>query len=139
MNTTYDCDLFAWSQEQSDMLKSRQFEKLDLEHLIDEVLSLGNSQRNKLESHLAIWLMHELKIMYQPEKHTRSWDLSIKNAQFQYFRCLKQNPSLKSLLPEILQDAYEMARWRALDETQLFEDDIPLECIFEIEKIQEMK
>ena len=134
-SVVYESDYVAWATSQSQMIKQGNFSELDIEHLADEVFCLGNSERNKLESHLAIWLMHQLKIIYQPEKHTKSWDLSIKNAKYQFFRCLKKNPSLKSELAETLDSSYHIARWRALDETGLFEQEIPEECVFNLDDL----
>ncbi len=42
-------DFYAWTQQQADLLRSRQFNKVDLEHLIEEVESLGNSELRELE------------------------------------------------------------------------------------------
>ena len=72
---TYEKDFFRWTKEQSEMLKTGEFERLDIAHLIEEIESLGKSQRDKLESYFTILLMHLLKIKYQPTSHSKSWDL----------------------------------------------------------------
>ena len=79
----YDRDFLRWTQEQADCLQKREFEKLDIDHLREEIESLGISLQRVLESYFANLLMHKLKIKYQPEMHTNSWDNSIKNAIFQ--------------------------------------------------------
>ncbi|MGH6917951.1 MAG: DUF29 family protein, partial [Geminicoccaceae bacterium] len=33
----YEQDIYAWSEEQADLLRARRFEDLDLEHLIEEI------------------------------------------------------------------------------------------------------
>jgi hypothetical protein len=48
----YDSDYLLWLEETSRLLQSKNFEKLDIENLIEEIESLGKSERNKLVSSL---------------------------------------------------------------------------------------
>jgi len=139
MATPYEKDFHAWSLEQASLLKSGSFYKLDIDHLVEEIETLGSSDKNALQSHLAILLSHLLKIMYQPEKHTRSWDLSIKNAKFIISRLLKQNPSFKRLLPEFIQSSYQTAKWEASLQTDIDDKKFPKECPWCIDELLEMK
>ncbi len=125
---SFDTDFFGWTQDQAILLKKGEFNKLDINHLVEEIEALGNSEQRVLESYLVILLMHLLKIKYQPAKHTKSWDNSVKNAQFRAEKLLKKNPSLKSYLPEIFKDAYYLARLDAASETGLDEKDFPNKC-----------
>lgn len=131
----YDQDFYLWTHTQASLLKNKEFEKLDIRHLIEEIESLGNSEKRALESYLIVLLMHLLKIEYQPTKHSRSWELSIKNSRFRVIKTLKQSPSLKSKLPEIFKDAYFTARLEAAQETGLDEDTFPEECPWPVEKV----
>lgn len=76
-----------------------------------------------------------LKAKYQPEKHTRSWDLSIKNSLREAKIVLKENPSLKHKLIEIFEQSYEGAIVGAALETGLDEKSFPTECPWTIEEI----
>lgn len=125
---TYEKDFYKWTQQQAELLKDEKWKKLDIENLIEEIESLGRSEKRTLKSYLEILLMHMLKAEYQPEKHTRSWDLSIKNSKFKANKILKENPSLKPTLNEILKDAYFSARLDAALETGLDEKKFPKEC-----------
>lgn len=69
-----------------------------------------------------------LKVKYQPAKHSKSRQLSIRNSRLKFKKILRQNPSLKSKLHEILKDSYKSARLDAALETQLDEKTFPLEC-----------
>ena len=131
----YDLDFHQWSEEQAAFLKKRAFEKLDIDNLAEEIESLGRSERTALESFLAILFLHLLKIKYQPEKHTRSWDLSVKNARYHAQKLYRQNPSMKKYLPALFKDAYFTARLKAIDETGLEEEVFPEECFWSIEEI----
>jgi hypothetical protein len=131
----YDKDLFKWTKTQANLLQKGEFEKLDIDHLREEIESLGISLQRALESYLANLLMHKLKIKYQPEKQTNSWNNSIKNATFQIDKLIKKNPSLKTYLPEIFKDAYYTARLEASSETELEEKTFPQECPWILEEI----
>ena len=79
--------------------------------------------------------MHLLKARYQPTKHSKSWDLSIKNSRQKFKKVLKKNPCLKPKLPEILIDSYESARLDAALETKLDEKAFPINCPWKIEEV----
>ena len=124
----YDDDFYMWSKTQAKLLKRGEFTKLDIANLTVEIESLGRSEKRTLESFLINLLLHMLKIRYQPGKHTRSWDLSIKNSKHKAQVCLKENPSLKKLIPELIKEAYFTARLRAIDETGLEDKIFPNDC-----------
>lgn len=128
MHASYDGDFYLWTEEQSNFLKNQEFNKLDLAHLVEEIQSLGRSEKRALESHLANLLLHLLKIKYQPNKHTKSWDYSIKNARHKVQLLLKENPSLKNHLPQVLEEAYFTGRLAAISETGLDEELFPETC-----------
>lgn len=128
MNAKYQQDLYAWSKEQFIFLMQKQTAYIDFTNIAEEILSLGKSEKRALESYLVVWLKHEIKTKYQHEKATRSWQLSIKNAIAGCRKILRDNPSLKPELSNLIQDAYETARIEALIETNLDEREIPQVC-----------
>ncbi|MCK5871496.1 MAG: DUF29 domain-containing protein [Methylococcales bacterium] len=128
MIETAELDFYAWTQQQLGLLRTRQFHKLDVEHLIEEVESMGNSELRELESRLTILLMHLLKWQYQPAFQTRSWLLTIKEQRRRILKRLQQSPSLNAKLAIVINDAYELARGDAADETGLAESTFPLNC-----------
>jgi len=126
--TLYETDFVGWTYQQADLVKNRKFEEIDMLNLIEEIESMGRSQADKLESHLRVLMLHLLKIKFQPEKHTLSWDLSVKKSKFQAKKTIYKNPSLKSKLDEIILDAYYAATLEAAQETGLDEETFPIEC-----------
>ena len=48
----YDIDYYGWVENQVSFLKEGKLEMLDIENLIEEIISLGNSEWSKLESYL---------------------------------------------------------------------------------------
>ena len=131
----HDQDFFKWTKNQARYLKKQEFSNLDIENLIEEIESLGRSERRTLESYLEILLMHMLKAKYQPNNHSKSWNLSIKNSRLKFTKVLKQNPSLKPKLSEILKDSYVSARLDAALETNLSEKIFPKNCPWTIDEI----
>ena len=131
----YDEDFYGWTNEQAELLEKGDYEHMDILNLIEEILCLGRSQTDKLESHLEIFFIHMLKKKYQPEKETRSWNLSIKNSRERAIKTLRDNPSLKHKLNEIINTSYSYARTGAAQETGLEEYIFPKECLWTIEEI----
>ncbi|WP_256438150.1 DUF29 family protein [Synechocystis sp. PCC 7338] len=50
INTLYEQNYCLWLQETYQLLDQAHFEQLDLEHLKEEIISLGNEQRRKMDS-----------------------------------------------------------------------------------------
>jgi len=61
----HDLDFHAWTQQQAALLKQGRLDQLDLEHLIEEIESMGASERNQLQNRLKILLGHLLKWQFQ--------------------------------------------------------------------------
>ena len=99
---SYDKDFYSWTQEQAELLKHGRFAELDLENLIEEVETMGRSEKRELESRLTVLLLHLLKWKYQDLRQCRSWELSIIEQRLKFDETLEENPGLKSKLDEIL-------------------------------------
>ncbi len=126
----YSDDFYAWTQEQAALLEARQFTALDLLNLVEEVTSLGISEKHAVSSHLNNLVMHLLKWRYQPDKRQtgHSWRSSITNARYEIERRFTYSPSLQRLLPEMLAYEYPKARRLAHDETDLPIATFPEQC-----------
>ncbi len=106
----YDRDFLLWIEDTVAKLRARDFEHLDLEHLIEEVDSLGISQRKELLSRLIVLLEHLLKRLYVhlPENY-RGWESTIRNQRTELDVLLSQAPSLRGLWNEYFADAWRRA------------------------------
>ena len=51
-NELYETDFYAWTQEQARLLRERRWDDLDLDNLVDEVESVGRSDKRQIESRL---------------------------------------------------------------------------------------
>ncbi len=129
----YDHDFYAWTQAQSLLLRTGQLQLIDIQHLAEEIEDMGRAERRELASRLEILLMHLLKWEFQPNKRSRSWQLTIKEQRLRLAKHLKQNPSLKAAIPDIFDDAYQLAVVGAERETGL--DIFPEICPYTIEQV----
>jgi len=130
----YEADFYGWIQRQVAMLRGRDFAKLDLDNLIEEVESMGKSEKRELESRLEVLLMHLLKWLYQPERRGASWQLTIKGQRDRITDHISDNPSLKDTLSETYDRAYRYAVTDAALETGLGKSTFPAECPWTFEQ-----
>ncbi len=134
MSDLYDRDFYAWANEQSTLLRAGKLSAADIEHIAEEIESMGRSERNQLTNRLAVLLTHLLKWRFQPALRGNSWRLTIREQRRRAFRLLDQNPSLRAGLDTILADAYGDALLAAQRETGLPEDAFPAECPWTFEQ-----
>jgi len=132
--TKYDTDFYGWTQEQAALLKARRLDEIDIEHLLEEVESMGKSEESDLESRIELLFMHLLKWVYEPALRGKSWVSTIKEQRRKIPKRLKKNPGLKSKLEEITAESYDEAREAAADETGLPEQTFPKECPWTLEE-----
>ena len=125
---SYEKDFYSWTQEQAELLKHGRFSDLDIANLIEEVESMGRSEKRELESRLTILLLHLLKWKYQDVRRGRSWQLSIDEQRIQFEKTLNENPGLKPALDQIIKDAYKLAVIKAARETKISKSIFPESC-----------
>ena len=128
---SYAKDVYSWALEQADLIERHKFDQLDIEHIAEELRSVGRSEYRALESALTIVLLHLLKWDHQPDRRSRSWALSIAVHRVQVEDELRDSPGLKPRLGEALASAYRKARLRAAQETGLPLDTLPSDCPYE--------
>jgi hypothetical protein len=133
--TTYQSDFYSWTQQQAAFLKARQFKELDFENLIEEIESMGASERKELDSRLIELLLHLLKWQYQPERKGSSWEVSIAKQRDGIDKVLHDNPSLKHQLDKRVADCYVYARRYVAIETQLPKVRFPEECPYSLAQL----
>ena len=117
--STYDSDFYAWAMEQAALIRAGNLAAVDLEHVAEEIESMGKSEKRELVNRLKVLLLHLLKWRHQPEFRGNSWRLSIANTRDELADHLADNPSLKAKLGETLATAYRYARREAAMETAL--------------------
>ncbi len=135
MATTYETDFYAWTQETAQAIRERRWDDLDTENLLEEIESMGKSERRGIESRMEILLAHLLKRQFQSEKHSRSWDLTIREQRVKISELFEESPSLRARAADLMQRAYRVARLRAARETDLSESVFPAACPWTEEQV----
>jgi hypothetical protein len=135
--TLYEQDFYAWTLQQTDLLRSGKLEQLDVENLIEEIESLGKQQRQELRNRLGVLLGHLLKWNYQPEARSKSWRATIREQRDEVAILLKENPSLKPYLTEAIALGYRQGINLVDRETPLDPEQLPPTCPFSNEDIFE--
>ncbi|MEI6987198.1 MAG: DUF29 domain-containing protein [Rhodospirillaceae bacterium] len=133
----YDQDFYAWAIEQAALLRARNIDAADIDNIAEEIESMGRSEKRELVNRLVILLLHLLKWQYQPERRGASWRASIRNTRDQLSDHLKDNPSLKSSIPEAVVTAFRYACREATAETGLDEESFPVECLWSFNQIMD--
>jgi Domain of unknown function DUF29 len=128
MHTRYESDIVAWANEQARLIRSGQLNDIDWAHIAEEIEDVGKSEQRELASRMAVLLAHLLKWQGQPDKRTRSWDITIRAQRAEVAYHLKDTPSLRTRLTDV--DWVDMV-WRravglAATETGLV--DFPDQC-----------
>ncbi|MDY6993121.1 MAG: DUF29 domain-containing protein [Pseudomonadota bacterium] len=131
----YDTDFYAWALHQAQRLREGKFAELDIEHLAEELESMGRNNKRELTSRLKILLGHLLKWQYQPGGRSTSWRGSIVEQRLQINDLIEDNPSLKPQLVEAIAQAYPHAIELASDETGFSESIFPNTCPYAPEQI----
>jgi hypothetical protein len=110
VKTLYDQDFALWIEATVKQLKSGDFSQVDLENLIEEVESLGKSQRKSVRSYLLRLLEHLLKRRYVLMSDCyRGWEIEIRNFRQRLKFELEDSPSLKNYLLEMIPKCYDLA------------------------------
>ena len=106
----YEQDFVLWAEETAKQLRAKDFSKIDLDSLIDEVESLGKRDKRELKSRLITLFEHLLKRHYVPLPDCyRGWDVTIRRTQSKLKDLLADSPSLNNLLEEIYLNCYQEA------------------------------
>ncbi len=135
----YELDFYAWTQEQAKSLSLGKWQALDIENLVEEILSLGKQQKQELRNRLGVLIGHLLKWDYQSELRGKSWKATIREQRDEILDILKENPSLKPYLDEAIQKGFRQGINLVLRETPLDIDDLPSECPYAIAQILDLQ
>ncbi len=121
----YDHDFHAWAEKQARLLRCGQIANADVEHIAEEIETLGASERRELESRLKVLLLHLLKWQHQPDARSSGWIGTIDEQRDQIDTLLRESPSLRRLVGEYVGFAYPKARRSAGRETGLAQKVFP--------------
>ena len=133
----YESDFHHWAFAQAELVRQRRFSELDLANVVEELESMGNEVRFKLESSYRLLISHLLKHEFQPSRRSRSWLLTITRERASIERTEGKNPSLRRKAGEIVQEMYRYGRKEAAVETGLPLETFPPECPFTLAQLRD--
>lgn len=126
----FDVDLAAWADAQADALREGRLEDLDAVHLSGLVEALATERETELRARLGVILTGLLRWAEQVDLRGHSWAASIDIQRFQVHDILRESPSLRGAVPDLIAAAYPEAKARAVLESALFEESFSESCPF---------
>lgn len=135
MYPKHEDDLYGWAVENASLLKQGKFNEADMEHIIQEMETLGRSNKRELVSRLGVLMAHLMKWQYQADKRNKSWKGTIERQRIEISAVLEENPSLKSQIKEIIPKAYKYALAILEEETPLDIQSLPSNCSYDFDQI----
>ena len=133
----YDQDFYAWANEQAALLRSGRLSEADIDHIAEEIESMGKTEKRELVNRLAVLLMHLLKWQFQPDRRGVSWQTTIRVQRRALVRHMADNPSLKATLSDSIAEGYGDAVIEAAGETGLPESALPTACPWPFEQFMD--
>ena len=134
-STLYDHDFYAWANEQAALLRSGRLSEADVEHVAEEIESMGKTEKRELVSRLKVLMMHLLEWRFQPVGRSTSWRLTIEEQRREVVDHLADNPSLKAKLSETMESAYGGAILAAAREASLDPSTFPQSCPWSFDQL----
>lgn len=136
--TLYNQDYYLWLRTTINQLRAGQFSSVDLDNLLEELESMGRSQKRTVKSLLIRLFEHLLKLTYwdvERERNEGHWKGEIRTFRREIKDELKDSPSLKPYILEIFDECYQDARKEASDRSQLPIDTFPVALLGSLEQI----
>jgi hypothetical protein len=133
--TLYDTDFAEWADRTAELLRARRFGDIDWESVVEEIETLGRSERAAVRSQLRRMLAHLIKQRIQPEGDGASWRSSVANARFEIRNDIQDSPSLRRHLEDNLQVIYRDAAEEALIQMNRQAADLPADCPWTVEQL----
>jgi hypothetical protein len=121
----YDQDFYAWTQQQAQALRThfKGDNRLDVEHLAEEVEDLGKSELHAIESFIVQIIAHLLKLDYSGHAAPRShWRAEILNFRQNIERRI--TPSIRRTVERDLEELYRGGRQVAAAGALVHEPDL---------------
>jgi hypothetical protein len=138
-NDLYEIDFYAWTQQQARLLRERRWDDLDLDNLVDEVQTVGWSDKRQIQSRLEVLLAHLLKWRFQPGGRGNGWIGTIFEQRGRLIGLVEESPSLREFQRQEVFKSYRAARLTAAKETGIALHVFPEECPFTPEQVLDLE
>lgn len=128
----YQTDYSEWIKATVEKLRSRDYNNVDWENLIEEIEDMGRNDRRSLKSNFIVVLLHLLKWQFQPDRRSGSWEGSIIEHRRRVREAIEESPSLQPYLENIFAECYTQAVKQAKAETRLPLETFPQQCPYQL-------
>lgn len=135
MYPNHEKDVYGWAIHTAQLLREKKMNEVDFDNIIEEMEALGRSEKHELINRVSLVISHLLKWQFQPDFRGRSWHGTIKEQRKRAKMIIKENPSLKSKVEEVLIDAYDIALSLIEKETPIDLKLLPSQCPYTFEQI----
>lgn len=122
--TLYHTDETGWLEQMAALAAAGEAVALDLDNLSEYLTDMANRDKREVLSRLVVLLVHRLKWDCQPDRRTRSWELTIREQREELLTILTSG-TLRNHAEQVLAEAYQKAVRRAAVETDLDETAFP--------------
>ena len=134
-NDLYETDFYAWTQEQARLLRERRWADLDLDNLVDEVESVGSSEKREIRRRMKVLLAHLLKWKLQPGHRGQSWKRTISEQRTHLAAIVEDSSSLRGYVLGEAIESHLGATLKASEETGLAIGLFPEQPVFTPEQV----
>jgi len=131
----HDEDFYGWAMANATLLKQGKYKEADMDMIIEELEEMGGSNENQLINRLGVLIAHLLKWQFQSELRGRSWEGTIEEQRHKIKRLVKKNPSLKTKIPEAVEEAFSDSKSIIKKDTPLDLKLLPAECPYTFDQI----
>lgn len=138
-NLEYERDFYAWAIHNAQLMREGKLSEVDIEHVAEEIESMGKSEKRELINRLAILLSHLLKWTFQPDKRSNSWKYTIEEQRDEVLDLIEESPSLKHEIEKQLERSYKKAVLFAATETNIGKEVFPKTCSFSLKQVLDPK
>ena len=135
--TGYESDFYLWCYRQAELLRLRRFSAADLPNVIEELESMGRSDRRALKSSYRLLLHHLLKWQFQPEMRSPSWETTIDRERDVINETEAESPTLAAQARTFVDETYPKARRDAARETGIDRAVFPPDCPYTLEQLRD--
>lgn len=130
----YDTDEVAWLEAMAALAREGAGSSLDLQHLSQYLTDMAKRDKREVIQRLVVLFVHLLKWEHQPDKRSRSWQLTI-DEQREELQELLESGTLHTHAEQELGRAYGKAVRRAAVEADLPEESFPVDCPYTLDQL----
>ncbi|MCX8000761.1 MAG: DUF29 domain-containing protein, partial [Leptospiraceae bacterium] len=131
----YEEDENLWLFENAKLLREGKLDLADIEHIAEFLEDMGRRDFREVLSRLKILIMHLLKWMFQKEKRSNSWEVTIFNQRDELNFDFETSKNLENYAKANFEKIYRKSRQMASKETGLPLSKFPEEPPFTFEQV----